>query len=47
MENKSKGQGFRLKDNPELCDRLEAAIRGQTEGLAGEMMTGPDGDDDI
>ena len=36
-----------LKDNPELCDRLEAAIRGQTEGLAGEMMTGPDGDDDI
>ena len=36
-----------LKENPELCDRLEAAIRGQTEGLAGEMMTGPDGDDDI
>jgi type I restriction enzyme S subunit len=30
-----------------LCDRLEAAIRGQTEGLAGEMMTGPDGDDDM
>jgi len=36
-----------LKENPELCDRLEAAIRGQTEGLAGEMMTGPDGDDDM
>ncbi len=36
-----------LKENPELCDRLEAAIRGQTEGLAGEMMTGPDGDSDI
>ncbi len=35
-----------LKDNPELCDRLEAAIRSQTDGLAGEMMAGPDGDDD-
>ena len=31
-----------LKENPEISDRLEAAIRGQTEGLAGEMMTGPD-----
>jgi len=36
-----------LKENPELCDRLEAAIRSQTEGLAGEMMTGPDAEDDI
>jgi recombination protein RecA len=36
-----------LKENPEVCDRLEAAIRGQTEGLAGEMMSGPDADDDI
>jgi recombination protein RecA len=35
-----------LKENPELCDRLEAAIRGQTEGLAGEMMAGPDADAD-
>jgi len=33
-----------LKDNPEICDRLEAAIRSQTEGLAGEMMAGPDAD---
>jgi len=30
-----------------MKDRLEAAIRSQTEGLAGEMMTGPDADDDI
>ncbi|HQA17221.1 MAG TPA: DNA recombination/repair protein RecA, partial [Novosphingobium sp.] len=36
-----------LKEHPEICDRLEAAIRGQTEGLSGEMMTGPDADDDI
>ncbi|MFM5885716.1 MAG: DNA recombination/repair protein RecA, partial [Novosphingobium sp.] len=36
-----------LKDNPEMCDRLEAAIRGQTEGLSGEMMAGPDAEDDI
>ncbi len=36
-----------LKANPEVCDRLEAAIRGQTDGLAGVMMAGPDADDDI
>ena len=36
-----------LKENPEICDRLEAAIRGQTEGLAGEMMLGPDAEDDV
>ena len=35
-----------LKDNPELRDRLEGAIRGRTDGLAEEMMTGPDADDD-
>jgi len=35
-----------LKENPEICDRLEAAIRGRTEGLAEEMMSGPDADDD-
>ena len=35
-----------LKENPEICDRLEAAIRSQTEGLAGEMMAGPDADQD-
>jgi recombination protein RecA len=36
-----------LKDNPELAARLEAAIRGQTEDLAEEMMTGPSAEDDL
>ena len=36
-----------LRANKELCDRLEAAIRSQTEGLAEVMMAGPDADDDI
>ena len=31
-----------LKDNPEVCDQLEAAIRGRTDAVAEEMMTGPD-----
>ncbi|AZI34816.1 protein RecA [Caenibius tardaugens NBRC 16725] len=35
-----------LKDNPELCDKLEAAIRGRTDQVAEEMMSGPDADDD-
>ena len=34
-----------LKTNPEVCDRLEAAIRGRTDEVAGEMMTGPDAED--
>jgi hypothetical protein len=29
-----------LKENPEVCDRLEAAIRSRTDAVAGEMMTG-------
>ena len=36
-----------LKENPELADRLEAAIRSQTEGLSGEMMAGPDAEADV
>ncbi len=36
-----------LRQNPEVCDRLEAAIRSQTDRVAEEMMTGPDADDDI
>ena len=36
-----------LKENPEVCDRLEKAIRAQTEGLAEEMMAGPSADDDV
>ena len=30
-----------LRDNPEVCSRLEAAIRARTEGLSEEMMAGP------
>jgi recombination protein RecA len=36
-----------LKDNPETCDRLEAAIRSRTDAVAEEMMAGPDAGDDI
>src|SRR4026209_3034881 len=36
-----------LRENSEVCDRLEAAIRGRTDQVAEEMMTGPDADDDL
>jgi recombination protein RecA len=36
-----------LKENPEVCQRLEAAIRGRIDGLAEVMMAGPDADEDI
>ncbi len=36
-----------LRENPEVCTRLEAAIRSQTDRVAEEMMAGPDADDDI
>ncbi|MBA3777580.1 MAG: DNA recombination/repair protein RecA, partial [Betaproteobacteria bacterium] len=36
-----------LKQNQEVCDKLEAAIRGRTDEVAEVMMTGPDADDDI
>src|SRR3546814_8192538 len=37
-----------LTENPELMQRLEIAIRGRTDEVAEEMMTGPGdaGDDD-
>ncbi len=35
-----------LKENPEMMDRLEKAIRGKTEAVAEGMMTGPDSEDD-
>ena len=35
-----------LKENPEICTKLEAAIRGRTDEVAEEMMTGPDADPD-
>ena len=34
-----------LKENPEICDKLEAAIRGRTDDVAEEMMVGPDAED--
>ncbi|KTR84922.1 recombinase RecA [uncultured Novosphingobium sp.] len=35
-----------LKNNPEVCERLEKAIRDRTAGLAEEMMAGPSEEDD-
>jgi recombination protein RecA len=35
-----------LKENPEMCAKLEAAIRGRTDEVAEEMMNGPDADED-
>jgi len=35
-----------LRDNPEIRDRIEAAIRGKTEEVAEGLMVGPDADDD-
>ena len=35
-----------LKENSEMCAKLEAAIRGRTDEVAEEMMTGPDADED-
>jgi recombination protein RecA len=36
-----------LRENPEMTDRLEKAIRARTEKVAEEMMSGPDAEDDI
>jgi recombination protein RecA len=36
-----------LRDNPEMADRLEKAIRARTEKVAEEMMAGPSEDDDL
>ena len=36
-----------LRENPEICDRLEKAIRANTAGVAEQMMTGPDAEDDL
>jgi recombination protein RecA len=36
-----------LRENPEVRDRIETAIRAQTDGLAEVMMAGPDADDDV
>ncbi len=36
-----------LKENPELMERLEQAIRGKTDAVAEGMMTGPEEGDDL
>jgi len=36
-----------LRENPEVADRLERAIRQRTDKVADELMVGPGEDDDI
>ena len=36
-----------LKENPEMGQRLERAIRGKTDEVAEALMAGPSPDDDI
>jgi len=36
-----------LRENPEICAKLEKAIRSNTADVAEQMMTGPDAEDDI
>ncbi|MFS0736310.1 recombinase RecA [Sphingomonas sp. 1P06PA] len=36
-----------LKENPELAEKLEKAIRANAAGVAEQMMTGPSADDDL
>jgi recombination protein RecA len=36
-----------LRDNPEVAERIERAIRGHTDQVAEALMVGPDAEDDI
>jgi recombination protein RecA len=36
-----------LKENPDMADRIERAIRGKTDEVAEALMTGPEPEDDI
>jgi recombination protein RecA len=36
-----------LKENPDIAERIERAIRGKTEEVAEALMTGPDAEDDL
>jgi recombination protein RecA len=36
-----------LRENPEICERLEKAIRGKTDAVSEALMAGPSEDDDI
>ncbi|HEX8214111.1 MAG TPA: DNA recombination/repair protein RecA, partial [Allosphingosinicella sp.] len=36
-----------LKENPDMADRIEKAVRGNTEQIAEALMTGPAAEDDL
>jgi recombination protein RecA len=36
-----------LKENPDIADRIERAIRGRTEEVGEALMTGPDAEDNL
>ena len=36
-----------LKENPEITERIERAIRGRTDEVGEALMTGPDAEDDV
>jgi recombination protein RecA len=36
-----------LRENPEIAEKIERAIRGKTEEVAEALMTGPTAEDDI
>src|SRR5215469_15510417 len=36
-----------LRENPDVCDRLEKAIRGKTDDVADALMVGPSEEDDL
>jgi recombination protein RecA len=36
-----------LKENPDMADRIEKAVRGNTEQIAEALMTGPAAEDDV
>ena len=36
-----------LKENPDVLDRIERAIRGKTEEVGEALMVGPSPDDDV
>ncbi len=45
-QGRENAKGY-LRDNPELAERLERAIRARQEGLGEELMAGPSDDDDV
>ena len=45
-QGRENAKGY-FKENPEVADRIERAIRGKTDEVAEALMTGPDAEDDI